>query len=65
VFSAGHPFQYFANLNRIRARARCFDHIPVLTKLGNALLDIIRYLEVNANSMPDYGNRFPEWVPDI
>jgi len=40
------------------ARARCFEHIPVLTKLGHALVDTIRYLELNADSMPNYGKRF-------
>jgi hypothetical protein len=40
------------------AHARCFEHIPALRKLGNALLDTIRYLELNADSMPDYGRRF-------
>jgi len=40
------------------ARARCFEHIPSLAKLGNALLDTIRYLELNADSLPDYGKRF-------
>ena len=40
------------------AQAHCFDHVPVLKKLGNALLDVIRYLELNADSMPDYGKRY-------
>jgi len=40
------------------AQARCFEHIPSLVKLGNALLDTIRYLELNADSLPDYGKRF-------
>jgi len=40
------------------AKARCFEHIPALRKLGNALLDMIRYLELNADSMPDYGKRY-------
>ena len=40
------------------AQARCFEHIPALRKLGNSLLDTIRYLELNADSMPDYGTRF-------
>jgi hypothetical protein len=40
------------------ARARCFEHIPAMTKLGNALLDTIRYIEANADSMPNYGKRF-------
>lgn len=37
--------------------ARCFEHIRVLAKLGHALLDMIRYLELNADSLPDYGKR--------
>lgn len=40
------------------AQARCFEHIPALRKLGNSLLDTIRYLELNTDSMPDYGTRF-------
>jgi len=40
------------------ARARCFEHIPLLRKLGHALLDMIRYLELNADSLPNYGERF-------
>lgn len=40
------------------ARARSFEHIPALRKLGNALLDTIRYLELSADSMPDYGKRY-------
>ena len=40
------------------AHARCFEHIPALRKLGNLLLDTIRYLELNADSLPDYGSRF-------
>jgi hypothetical protein len=40
------------------ARARSFEHIQALRKLGNALLDMIRYLELNADSMPDYGKRY-------
>ena len=30
----------------------------MLKKLGNAPLDMIRYLESNADSMPDYGKRY-------
>lgn len=40
------------------AQARCFEHIPSMTKLGSGLLDTIRYLEMNADSMPDYGQRY-------
>jgi len=40
------------------ARARSFDHIPSMKKLCRALLDAIRYLELNADSMPDYGERY-------
>jgi hypothetical protein len=40
------------------ARARCFEHVPVLTKLGHALVNTIRYLELNADSMPKYCKRF-------
>jgi len=45
------------------ARARSFEHIPALRKLGNALLDMIRYLELNADSMPDYGQRYRSGSP--
>jgi hypothetical protein len=38
--------------------ARCFKHIRVLAKLGHPLLDMIRYLELNADSLPNYGKRF-------
>jgi hypothetical protein len=40
------------------ARARCFEHIPALGKMGHMLLDTIRYLEFNADSMPNYGKRY-------
>ena len=40
------------------ARAQCFDHIPSLKKLELALLDMICYLELNADSMPNYGERY-------
>jgi hypothetical protein len=40
------------------ARAQCFDHIPSLKKLEAALSDMIRYLELNADSMPNYGKRY-------
>jgi hypothetical protein len=32
-----------------------FEHIPFLNKLADTLLETIRYLELNADSMPDYG----------
>ena len=40
------------------AQARCFEHIPSLKKLALTLLETIRYLELNADSMPDYGMRY-------
>ena len=40
------------------ARAQCFDYIPSLKKLEAALSDMIRYLELNADSMPNYGKRY-------
>lgn len=40
------------------AQARCFEHIPALGKLGKALLDTVRYLEANADSLPNYGQRY-------
>jgi hypothetical protein len=40
------------------ARAECFEHIPSLKKLENALWDMIRHLELNADSMPNYGKRY-------
>src|ERR1035437_10530003 len=36
------------------AQARCFEHIPSLKKLALMLPETIRYLELNADSMPDY-----------
>jgi len=39
------------------AQARCFEHIPSLKQLVLRLLETIRYLELNADSMPDYGKR--------
>jgi hypothetical protein len=38
--------------------AQCFDHLPSLKKLSKSLLDVIRYLESNSDSMPDYGERY-------
>jgi hypothetical protein len=40
------------------AHARCFGHIPAMAKLGHVLLDVIRYLEANADSLPNYGRRY-------
>ena len=40
------------------ALAHCFDHIPTLKKLAHALSETIRYLELNADSMPNYGKRY-------
>lgn len=40
------------------AGARSFDHIPPLGKLQYALTEMIRYLELNADSMPNYGERY-------
>ena len=31
-----------------------------MAKLGNTLLDIVRYLETNADLMPNYGQRYRE-----
>jgi hypothetical protein len=39
-------------------QARCFAHISSMEKLGKALLDMIRYLETNADSLPNYGQRY-------
>ena len=40
------------------ALAQCFDHIPALKKLAHALSETLRYLELNADSMPNYGKRY-------
>jgi hypothetical protein len=40
------------------AQAKCFDDIPSLSKLARMLSDMIRYLELNADSVPDYGKRY-------
>jgi hypothetical protein len=40
------------------SRVQCFEHILPLKKVADALLNLIRYLESNADSMPDYGNRY-------
>ncbi|MHB1952429.1 MAG: ISKra4 family transposase, partial [Sulfobacillus sp.] len=39
-------------------RAPCFEPIPSLKKLAHTLLETIRYLELNADSMPYYGKRY-------
>jgi hypothetical protein len=36
----------------------CFDHLPFVKKLSKSLPDVIRYLESNSDSMPDYGERY-------
>jgi hypothetical protein len=38
-----------------RAGARSFEHIPPIGKLEYALSEMIRYLELNADSMPFMG----------
>ena len=40
------------------ADAQCFDRLPSLKKLSKSLLDVMRYLESNSDSMPDYGERY-------
>jgi len=40
------------------AHASHVEHIPSLKKLGHMLLDTIRYLKLNSDSMPDYGKRY-------
>ena len=40
------------------AQAECFEQIPSWNKLARVLSDTIRYLELNADSMPDYGKRY-------
>lgn len=42
------------------AQAKCFAHMPTMEKLGKALFDTIRYLETNADSLPNYGQRHRE-----
>jgi hypothetical protein len=39
-------------------RARSFEHIPSLKKLAHMLLETIRYLELNVDSMPNCGKRY-------
>jgi hypothetical protein len=38
--------------------AQCIERILPLGKIAGALLNLIRYLESNADSMPDYGSRY-------
>ena len=40
------------------AAATCFGHLPSLKKLAHSLTDMIRYFELNSDSMPDYGKRY-------
>ena len=40
------------------AQAKCFGHIHCLKEFATKLLDTIRYLELKADSMPDYGTRY-------
>lgn len=40
------------------ARTKCFEHIPSLCKLRHALADMHRYLELKADSLPNYGERY-------
>lgn len=59
-FWHGRPERGLIGLVGLRqwAHARCFEHIPAMVKLGTALLDVIRYLEANADSLPNYGQRY-------
>jgi hypothetical protein len=59
-FWNGHIERGLIGLVHLRqwAQAQCFDHIPSLKKLEHALSDMIRYLELNADSMPNYGKRY-------
>jgi hypothetical protein len=59
-FWNGHSKRGLIGLLHLRqwARAPCFEHIPCLGKLGHALCDMIRYLELNADSLPNYGKRY-------
>jgi hypothetical protein len=40
------------------AHAVCFDRFPSLKKLASKLSDTVRYPELNADFMPDYGKRY-------
>src|ERR1700722_17693152 len=59
-FWNGHRIRGLIGLVHLQqwARAQCFNHIPTLKKLENALSDMVRYLELNADSMPNYGKRY-------
>ena len=59
-FWNGHTERGLIGLVHLRqwARGHCFEHIHSLGKLARVLLDTIRYLELNADSMPNYGNRY-------
>jgi hypothetical protein len=59
-FWNGHRIRGLIGLVHLQhwARAQCFNPIPALKKLENALSDMVRYLELNTNSMPNYGKRY-------
>jgi hypothetical protein len=61
-FWNGHTERGIISLVRLThwAQAKCFQHIPSLCKLGHALADMNRYLELNADSLPNYGERYRE-----
>lgn len=40
--------------------AKSFEHLPFMRRPGNALDNVTRYLESNADSRPDYGKRYRE-----
>jgi hypothetical protein len=59
-FWNGHRIRGLIGLVHLQqwARAQCFNHIPTLKNLENALSDMVRYPELNADSMPNYGKRY-------
>ena len=59
-FRHGRKERGLIGLVRLRqwAHARSFAQIPTRQKRGNALLDLIRYLETNADSLPNDGRRY-------
>ena len=59
-FWHGYTERGIIGLVRLRqwAGAKCFEHIPALAKLEHALCDMIRYMELNADSLPNYGKRY-------
>lgn len=61
----GHAWRGIIGLVHLRqwADAQCFDRIPSLRKLAHALLEVIRYLKLNVDSMPDYGKRYRAGFP--